>query len=176
MQWSSPLSAKMQEGKRDHGRMLIDVLQEECPELVHGTVATGMVAKLADAGHLMVVGVAEGYLVVTPEVIAPASEPGARSLIATLPEQFGAGVQAGDFLNGCADAWPSLTNDRGPIEASVRILSTQTLNGEIKRLLREPFVWKGVSVTAPEQRRNPSGCEYNSEGSHQQTWRVPARC
>ena len=154
IQWSSPLSAKMQESKRDHGRMLIDVLQVECPELVHGTMAMEMVARLADAGRLMVVAVAEGYLVVTPEVIAPASEPGARSLIATLPQQFGEGVHEGDFLNGCENAWPSLTTDSGPIEASVRILSTKTLNGEIQSLLREPFVWKGVSVTAPEEGAN----------------------
>ena len=109
-----------------------------------------MVARLADAGRLMVVAVAEDYLVVTPEVIAPASEPGARSLIATSTQQFGEGVHAGDFLNGCADACQSLTNDSGPIEVSVRILSTKTLNGEIQSLLREPFVWKGVSVIAPE--------------------------
>jgi len=34
MQWSIPLSAQMLEHKRDHGQMLIDVLQEACPELV----------------------------------------------------------------------------------------------------------------------------------------------
>jgi hypothetical protein len=150
MQWSIPLSARMQECKRDHGQMLIDVLQEAYPELVHGTTAMEMVAKLAGAGRLIVVTVTEGYLVVTPEVIAPASEPGARSLIATLEQQFGEGVHEGEFLSGCAEAWPSLANDSRSIEASVRILSTKTLNSAVQRLLKEPCVWTGVRVTAPE--------------------------
>jgi hypothetical protein len=150
MQWSIPLSAKMLEHKRDHGQMLIDVLQEACPELVHGTMAMEMVARLADARRLIVVPVTEGYLVVTPEVTAPASEPGARARIATLEQQFGEGVHEGEFLSGCENAWPSLTSDSRSIEASVRILSTKTLNSAVQGLLQGPFVWKGVRVTAPE--------------------------
>ena len=59
-------------------------------------------------------------------------------------------MHEGEFLSGCAEAWPSLANDSRSIEASVRILSTKTLNSAVQHLLKEPFVWTGVRVTAPE--------------------------
>jgi hypothetical protein len=148
MQWSIPLGAVEQEGKRDHGRTVRNFLEEEWPELAYGTRAAEMLATLSGMGRLIVVGVAEGYLIVTPEVIAQALMPDGRPQLATLEQQFGKGVQAGDFLEGCAEALPSLLVDDKTIEASVRIHSTKALNKEIAQVLTRSFVWKGVRVTA----------------------------
>jgi hypothetical protein len=148
MQWSIPLGAVEQEGKRDHGRTVRNFLKEEWPELAYGTRAAKMLATLSGMGRLIVVGVAEGYLIVTPEVIDRALMPDGLPQLATLEQQFGNGVQAGDFLEGCAEALPSLLVDDKTIEASVRIHSTKALNKEIAQFLTRSFVWKGVRVTA----------------------------
>jgi hypothetical protein len=145
-EWSISLSEQGQDGKWDQGRMVWDFLKREWQELAYGKTAAEMIETLAGDGRLRVVDVAEGYLIVTPEVLAPAFELGGQSQIATLEQQFGKGVWSLDFLEGCEDALPSLLRDRETIEASVRIYSTKALNKEVSQLLSRSFVWPGVQV------------------------------
>jgi len=153
-------------------------MAEEWPELAYGTRAAEMLATLSGMGRLIVVGVAEGYLIVTPEVIAQALMPDGRPQLATLEQQFGKGVQAGDFLEGCAEALPSLLVDDKTIEASVRIHSTKALNKEIARVLTRSFVWKGVRVTASADGASGYQDEATSIGFQrsQGRWTLPLTC